>query len=186
MSPKTEMICMCVGSKDAPAFPSLVQSDEFQHRAPVQTPQTDSVVIHYSKQLCNSLIFSFTNWLIPHTINLPMPFEGIWPNRTHSRAPRIYSLVAICCYGNSGNSQTKHGAQKYFFFFLSFSLCFSFLISRCCSSVSISVSDSWGSAESEVECTKLGANTTKAWFSWKRPRRRRTVQVRFPADARLM
>lgn len=34
-----------------------------------------------AKQLRNSLIFSSTNRLIPHTINLPMSFEGISTNQ---------------------------------------------------------------------------------------------------------
>lgn len=87
--------------------------------------------------------------LIPHTINLPMSFEGILTNQTHIRAQWMYSSVAICCYGNTSYPQAKPVAERSFFPPLFFSL-----ISRCCSSVSISASDSWGSAESEVECAQ--------------------------------
>ena len=106
---------MCDGNEEAPSSCSLVQNDTFQHRAPVQTSQTGSLLIHYSKQLLNSLIFSSTNWLIPHTINLPMSFEGILTNQMHIRAQWIYSLVAICGYGNTSYPQTKPVAQRSFF-----------------------------------------------------------------------
>lgn len=122
-------MCMCVDNKAIPSCPSIVQNETFQHRAPVQISQTDSAPIHHCKQLCNSLIFSFTNWLIPHTINLPMSFEGILPKQMHNWAQWIYSLVAICCYGNSGYPQTKHVAQQSCFCFVfSFSVVLSNLL----------------------------------------------------------
>lgn len=135
--------------------PVLSTSDAIQHCAPVQTAHTGSVLIHYSKQPSRSLIFSSTNRLIPHTINLPMSFEGMLTNQMHIQAQWIYSLVAIC-YGNTSYPQTKPVAEREFFFFFFFfsSFCFFSLISWCYSSVSISVSYSCGSAESEVECTQ--------------------------------
>lgn len=135
--------------------PVLSTSDAIQHCAPVQTAHTGSVLIHYSKQPSRSLIFSSTNRLIPHTINLPMSFEGMLTNQMHIQAQWIYSLVAIC-YGNTSYPQTKPVAEREFFFFFFFfsSHCFFSLISWCYSSVSISVSYSCGSAESEVECTQ--------------------------------
>lgn len=64
---------------------------------------------------------------------------------------------------------------------------FFLLISQCCSSVSISVSDSWGSAESEVECTQAWHKHNKGSVSLEksvRPGWRRIFQVKF--DVRLM
>lgn len=72
-------------------------------------------LIHYRKQPHNSLIFSSTNWLIPHTINLQMPFQGILANQRHIWAQWIYSLVSICCYGNTSYPQTKPIAARSFF-----------------------------------------------------------------------
>ncbi len=108
------MMCICVSNNEALSCSSIIQSDAFQHRAPVQTSQTGSVPIHCSKQLRNSLIFSSTNWLIPHTINLPMSFEGILTNQMHIRAQWIYSLVAICCYGNTTHKQRPVAESSFF------------------------------------------------------------------------
>lgn len=79
---------------------------------------------------------------------------------------------------------TNKACSRKIFFFPSL---FFPLISRCCSSVSISVSDSWGSAESEVECTQAWHKHNKGPVSLERserPRWWRLVQVKF--DARLM
>lgn len=53
------------------------------------------------------------------------------------------------------------------FIFVSLSLFLFVLYLTGCSLISISLSDSWWSAESEVKRTKLGVNRVKAWFSWK-------------------
>lgn len=65
----------------------------------------------------------------------------------------------ICCYGNSDNPGTKHTDTFTVFGLIAPGLfilsAFRYLIPP-------------GSAESEVGCTRLSKNTTKAWFSWKK------------------
>lgn len=92
---------------------------------------------------CNTTKAWFQFYTLDSSCNHQPANEGILTKQRHIWAQWIYSFVTICCYGNNNLPQAKPRAER------SFPPLFFFLISQCCSSVSISVPYSWGSQLSQ-------------------------------------
>lgn len=80
-------MCFNECASKAPSCKSIVQliHAHLSHRVCTDTSLEKKTKIH-----CNSLIFSFTNWLIPHTTSPPVSFEeNIAQSNAHLSAVRL-------------------------------------------------------------------------------------------------